>query len=148
VERDAFSNDVVVVTVPLSTKGAIQREKETAIELMNRAKSIYDHWISSSHRSGDNKHNVSLTVSYKPDEVEAITHWIIEHRDSFTGVSLLPFDGGTYTQTPFESITEEQYNEWITRYPSGIDLFSLNYAGIGDARKGELACAGGACEIY
>jgi len=148
VERDLYSDDVVVVTIPVCKKGAIKRQEETSIQLMERAKKIYDNWIVNSHRSGDNRHNVSLTVSYKEEERPEIIEWIVKNRDSFTGISLLPFSGGSYKQMPFETITEDQYNEWSSRYPDGIDLFSLDYSDSADARKGELACAGGACEIY
>ena len=148
VERDVYSNDVVVVTVPVSNQGAIKRNEETALELMDRAKSVYDNWITHSHRSGVNKHNVSLTVSYKPEEIADITAWIVANRNSFTGVSLLPYHGGTYKQMPFESITEEQYHEWMAKYPAGIDLFSLDYSNTEDGRKGEAACSAGGCEVY
>lgn len=148
VERDLYSDDVVVVTIPISNKGAIKRDDESAVELMTRAKVIYDNWIVPSHRSGANHHNVSLTVSYKPEERLAVADWILTNRQSFTGVSLLPFDGGTYKQMPFEQITEEQYGEWAARFPKGLDLFSLDYSSTADLRKGEAACAGGQCEIY
>ena len=148
VERDAYSDDVVVVSVPICKQGAVKRGQETAIELMERAKRVFNSWISASHRSGANRHNVSLTVTYRPEEVSGIVEWIVANREFFTGISLLPFDGGSYQQSPFESISEAEYKEWVDRYPSGIDLFSLDYSDQEDARKGELACAGGACEIF
>lgn len=148
VEKDLYSENVVVVTVPVCKKGSIKRHEETSIQLLERSKNIQDNWIAKSHNYGANKHNVSLTVSYKEEEREAITDWIVKNRDSITGISLLPFSGGTYKQMPFESITEEQYHQWASRYPEGIDLFSLDYSDSEDARKGELACAGGACEVY
>lgn len=148
VERDAYSNDVVVVTVPICKRHAVKRHEESAIQLMERAKRVYDHWIVPSHRAGANYHNVSLTVNYKPEEKQNVMDWIVANRSSFTGVSLLPFDGSSYIQMPFESITEDKFWQWAYRYPRGIDLFALDYSGTRDARKGEAACAGGACEIY
>ncbi len=148
VERDGRSDDVVVVTVPIAKKNAVKRHTETALDLMARAKKVYDNWIVKSHRAGANHHNVSLTVNYKPEEKDSIVEWIVANRDSFTGISLLPYDGSSYIQMPFESISEEKYNEWIQRFPDGIDLFSLDFSGSKDSRKGEAACAGGACEIY
>lgn len=91
--------------------GAILREDETAVDLMERAKHIYTNWIQRGHQRGDNTHNVSLTVSYKPEEEYAIREWMIANSDSWTGISLLPFDGGTYTQTPFEEISEFEYHQ-------------------------------------
>lgn len=148
VERDAYSEDVVVVSLPVSLKGAIKRDEETAVQLMERSKTIFDHWIVGSHRSGAGHNNVSLTVSYKPEEVPEITEWVVVNRESFTGVSFLPFDGGTYRQMPFETITESEYYRWLNRFPASMDLFGLDYSGTIDARKAEPACAGGACEVH
>jgi len=148
VERDTYSKDVVVVTVPISKKGAIKRQEESSISLMTRAKSVYDNWIVPSHNGGANYHNVSLTVNYREHEKSDIVTWILANRGSFTGISLLPFDGSAYTQMPFESITEDKYHEWAARYPGDIDLFSLDYSQSVDARKGEAACSAGGCELY
>jgi hypothetical protein len=147
VERDFYSDDVVVVSIPISNEGAIKRDQETAIELLERAKVVYDNWIVGSHRTGPNRHNVSLTVTYRPHEIDEVTDWIVANRESFTGVSLLPFDGTIYKQMPFEAITKEQYEEWLSRFPTDIDLFGLDYSQSVDVRKGELACAAGGCEI-
>lgn len=150
VERDEFSSDVVVVTVPISfSEGVILRGEETSLQLMERAKRIYDHWIVPSHSDGVNYHNVSLTVSYKPHEMRDIVEWIVNNRNSLTGISLYPYEGSSLSgQLPFEAITEEEYAQWVERYPNDIDLFALDYSNTRDARKGEVACGAGGCEIY
>ena len=33
------------------------------------------------------------------------------NKETYNGLSVLPYDGGSYTQPPFSEITEEEYNE-------------------------------------
>lgn len=148
VEQDKFASNNIVLTIPFNMEGAILRSDESAIDLMERAKHIYTNWIKPSHNSGDNHHNVSLTVSYKPEEQEEIKEWMWANRENYSGISLLPYSGHTYVQAPFEEITKEQYLEWMEFYNSfTLDLTNLNYSGIADERKSESACAAGNCEI-
>ena len=69
-----------------------------------------------------------------------------DNREHYNGLAVLPYDGGTYIQAPFEDITEEEYNKLIK---SLMDIDLNNVIEIEDNTdlKGELACAGGACEI-
>ncbi len=147
IELDEFSKENIIVTIPMQMKNAILREEESAIELMERAKHIYRNWIENGHVRGENTHNVSLTVSYKPEEMEAVKAWMVENSDAWTGISLLPYDGGSYTQTPFEEISEFEYHQWLRKIPTSVDFGAINYGGTSDERLGEIACAGGACEI-
>jgi len=147
VELDAFNPENIVVTIPVSKQSAIVREKESSVELLNRTKHIYQHWIKTSHNYGPNTHNVSLTVSYKDEEWSDIVEWMYENRDYYSGVSLLPYSGGSYQQMPFSDITEEEYLEWKSRFKKEIDFSTLDYSHQLDERIGEVACGGGACEI-
>jgi len=85
-------------------------------------------------------------VSLKEDEWEQAGEWMWENRDHYNGLSVLPYDGGTYTQAPFEDITEKEYNELISSVTS-VDLTKVVELDDNTDLKGELACAGGACEI-
>ena len=69
-----------------------------------------------------------------------------ENRHTFNGLSVLPFDGGTYTQAPFENITEEQYNEMVSHLHA-INLKQVHEDADNTSQKENLACAGGSCEI-
>ena len=69
-----------------------------------------------------------------------------ENRNHFNGLSVLPYDGGTYTQAPFEDITEEKYNEMMKSL-SEVDLSNVIEIEDNTDLSGELACAGGSCEI-
>ena len=69
-----------------------------------------------------------------------------ENRDHYNGLSVLPYDGGTYTQAPFEDITEERYHE-LMQSLHNIDLTQVIELDDNTDLSGELACAGGACEV-
>jgi ribonucleoside-diphosphate reductase alpha chain len=128
-------------------EGAIMREEEPAVRFMNRCKKIYESWIVPSHRSGNNHHNVSATVTYRENEKEYVKKWMWNNRHSYTGMSLLPLDLGTYIQAPFETISKEKYEELLAKFPP-INLSEVFYGqNQKDERQGEVACAGGSCEI-
>ena len=119
---------------------------ESPFQLLDRVKKVATEWIKPGHRAGSNTHNVSATISLRDHEWEAAGHWMWDNKDSYNGLSVLPYDGGTYTQAPFEDITEEEYNRLMTTL-SSVDLSEIVEEEDETDLKGELACAGGACEI-
>lgn len=147
VESDAYAPENIIVTVPVHMNGAIYREGETAIALMERSKHIFENWIMPGHSTGPNPHNVSLTVSYRPEEQAEITEWMVDNSDSWAGISLLPYDGGNYTQAPFEEISEHEFFQWLKKVPSVVDFGVIDFTAQVDERLGELACFGGQCEV-
>ena len=62
------------------------------------------------------------------------------------GLSVLPYNAGTYVQAPFEDCSEEQYNYFVSKL-NAIDLKKVIELEDNTDLKGELACAGGACEV-
>lgn len=133
-----------------SPDGAITRNDETPIQLLDRCKDIRDWWISGTHREGINKHNVSVTVSIKKDEWGSVTDWMWENREYYNGISVLDFDTGTYKQTPFEDIDREVYEKMEEMFSNNMNL--LNLRNIIEEKdhtdlKGEAACSGGGCEV-
>ena len=69
-----------------------------------------------------------------------------ENRDCYNGLSVLPYDGGTYTQAPFEDITEKEFNK-LVKHLHNINLEGVKAQTDEPDLSGELACAGGSCEI-
>ncbi len=147
VEDEFFSpHDTAIITVPQKAPdGAILRD-ESPFDLLERIKYINDVWINPGHRKGANHHNISATVSVKPDQWSEIFEWLWKNRECYNGISLLPYDGGTYTQAPFEECTEEKYNELLNAL-TDIDLTKVIEIEDNTDLKGEIACAGGSCEI-
>jgi ribonucleoside-diphosphate reductase alpha chain len=68
------------------------------------------------------------------------------NRNEYNGISVLPYDGGSYVQAPFEDITEAQYYE-LEKSLTAIDLSKVVEEADNTDLSGEVACAGGACEI-
>ena len=95
---------------------------------------------------GDNTHNVSATISLKDNEWDEIGQWMWENRDSYNGLSVLPYDGGSYTQAPFENISRQKYHHMVKNLKK-VNLTKIKEDGDYTDLSGEIACAGGACEI-
>jgi len=135
-----------VVTIPQkSPEGAITRT-ESAMDLLRRVEKMHKEWIKPGHRTGRNTHNVSVTISLKTEEWPEVGEWAWNNRNNYTALSCLPYDNGSYVQAPFQSITEEEFNK-ISSKLHEIDLSKVIEFEDYTDQKGELACAGGACEI-
>ena len=139
-------NSAVIEIPQKAPDTATLREDETALEMLERVQRWNMQWVKQGHIHGRNTHNVSATVSVKEDEWEGIVEWMWENRNSFNGLSVLPYDGGTYVQAPFEEITEEEFDK---RYAalSEVDLTKVVEIDDNTDLQGELACAGGSCSI-
>lgn len=147
VEDDVTSSNGVVVSIPQeSPKNSIIRGNETAISLFSRTMDYNKYWVAPGHDYGKNKHNVSVTISLKDNEWDDIKLLMWNHRNEYSGISLLPYDGGSYTQAPFEECTKEKYEEMNTLVKE-IDLRNVKEESDNTNRVEILACSGGNCEI-
>ncbi len=139
-------HDTAVISIPQrAPEGAILRT-ETAVNLLERIKQIHNSWIKSGHVAGSNTHNVSATISVKPDEWDIVGDWMWNNRKFYNGLSVLPYSDHTYIQAPFEDCTKEEYEELLKSLVS-IDLSKIIEIDDNTNLTGELACAGGACTI-
>ena len=146
--EDEFFNPTqqAVISVPQKApEGAITRS-ENVFELLERVKNFSIRWVRSGHREGSNTHNVSATISIKQDEWDDVGEWMWMNRHYYNGLSVLPYDGGTYTQAPFETCNKETFEE-LSKALKGLDLTQVIEETDETDLSGELACAGGACEI-
>jgi len=139
-------HDTAVISIPQKApKGSILRD-ESPFDLLERIKKVATEWVKPGHRKGSNTHNVSATVSLKQDEWDAAGKWMWKNRDHYNGLSVLPYDGGTYTQAPFEDISKVNY-DMAMKHLKNVDLTRIVETDDDTDLSGELACAGGACEI-
>ena len=69
-----------------------------------------------------------------------------KNRNYYNGLSVLPYDGGSYVQSPFEDITKEKF-ELLNKKLSEVNLLHVVESDDNTDLSGELACAGGSCEI-
>jgi ribonucleoside-diphosphate reductase alpha chain len=147
VEDEFFRpHDTAVISVPQKApEGAILRT-ESPFQLLERVKKITQEWVRPGHRTGSNSHNVSATISLKAEDWELAGDWMWENRDFYNGLSVLPYDGGSYIQAPFEDITEEMYHKMMESL-SGVDLTKVIEMDDNTDLSGELACSSGGCVI-
>jgi ribonucleoside-diphosphate reductase alpha chain len=147
VEDEYFRpHDTAVIEVPqCAPEGSITRQ-ESALQLLKRVKTVTDEWVRPGHKSGQNTHNVSATISIRPDEWTDVGEWMWENRTCYNGLSVLPADGGTYKQAPFEDCSPEKF-QVLMQSLNKIDLSKVVELDDDTNLTGELACSGGSCEI-
>ena len=94
------------------------------------------------------EHNPSATISVGEDEWIGVVDWIQKNWNIIGGLSFLPRSNHVYRLAPYETITKEEYEERMSRFPK-IDYSKLIAYERQDETemKKELACAGGTCEI-
>ena len=141
------SHDTAILSIPQkSPQGAITRH-ETALDLLTRIKKVSDEWIQGGHYKGSNSHNVSATITIKDSEWDTVGDWMWENRACYNGLSVLPYDGGTYVQAPFEDCDKETY-ERMLELVKNVDLDLVIETEDETDLSGEIACGGGSCEIF
>lgn len=147
VEKDIFSESGVVISIPQeSPKGSITRDMTSALDMLKRANTYNINWIKEGHRSGMNRHNCSLTISVRDEEWDSLREELWSTREHYTGISLLPYDGGTYQQAPFEDIDEIKFKD-MEKLVKHIDLTKVKEIEDFTNRGETLACSGNVCEI-
>jgi ribonucleoside-triphosphate reductase (thioredoxin) len=139
-------HDTAVISVPQKApEGSILRT-ESPFQLLERVKKITQEWVKPGHRSGSNSHNVSATISLKPEDWELAGEWFWENRDFYNGLSVLPHSEHSYKQAPFEDCTKEEFERLFSKLHS-IDLSKVVELSDETDLSGELACSGGGCII-
>jgi ribonucleoside-diphosphate reductase alpha chain len=147
VEDEFFRpHDTAVISIPQkSPEGSILRH-ESVFQMLERVKKVSQEWVRNGHRTGQNTHNVSATVSIKEDEWDLVGDWMWNNRKFYNGLSVLPYNGGTYTQAPFEDCTEEDFNNLLSTLED-VDLTKVIELQDNTDLRGEVACGANGCEI-
>ena len=105
------NNTDEVIKFPIEVPdGAKLRNQLPAVEMLSVVKETQKNWV----QSGKNRslctqeylsHNVSNTVTVKPDEWDSVTKYIYDNRKYFAGISLIPQSGDKdYPQAPFTTV--------------------------------------------
>ena len=139
-------HDTAVIGVPQKAPDGSIFRTESAIDLLERVKFFYQNWVKPGHRNGQNTHNISATVSIKEDEWEAVGKWMWENRKFYNGLSVLPYNGGSYIQAPFSDCSKEEYEELI-QHLHNVDLSKVIEFVDNTNLAGEIACSGNSCEV-
>lgn len=120
---------------------SLTRHGQSAIEALELWANLQEHWC---------EHKPSATINVKEEEWPEVGAWVYRNFDTLSGVSFLPYDGGTYKQAPYTEVTEEEWNDWVSKHPPvTIDWEAMSEYEREDNTTGsqELACTGGSCEI-
>jgi len=139
-------HDTAIISVPQAAPESAITRRESALQLLKRVKNVTEKWVHHGHHRGQNTHNVSATISIRTDEWTDVGDWMWENRDCYNGLSVLPFSDHTYKQAPFEDCSPEKYQVLLEALQE-IDLTQVVEMEDDTNLTGELACAGGACEI-
>ena len=147
VEDDFFKPTIqAVISVPqCAPKGSILRT-ENVMDMLERVKKFNIQWVKKGHRKGANTNNVSATISIQEGEWEQVGKWMWDNKDTFNGLSVLPYFGGSYTQAPFQDITKEEFEAMVTHL-HGIDLSKVVEFDDNTSLGDNIACGAGGCEI-
>ena len=121
-----------------SPEAATLREDLTAIEHLDLWMTYQKHWC---------EHKPSVTISVKEDEWVEVGAWCWKNFDDISGVSFLPYDGGTYKQAPYEECTQEEFFFLQQKMPSEIFWDELIEEDDNVEGVQTLACTAGVCEI-
>lgn len=120
---------------------SIDRNRIDAIGQLELWELLQDEWC---------EHKPSCTVYVREEEWMSVGAWVYDHFDKLSGVSFLPYDGGTYKQAPYQEVTEQEYYEWLEANPlPELDWNDLRHYETEDhtTSSQEFACVGNTCEI-
>ena len=123
-----------------SPEGAVVRDDVSAMEQLKTWLIYQRHWC---------EHKPSVTVSVKDDEWMEVGAFVYKHFDEMSGVSFLPYDGGTYQQAPYQECGKSDYEKLKSIMPESIDWSGLSEYEQEDNTSGmqTMACSGDSCEI-
>lgn len=135
------SDTTTVFYFPMkSPEGAVTREQITPRDHLNLWSVYNTHW---------SEHQVSVTVSVAEDQWIDTAAWVYDNFDTLSGVSFLPYDGGSYKQAPYQEVSKDEFEKLSSQMPKQLDWSKLSVYEKEDTTTGsrELACVGTSCEI-
>ena len=135
--RDGQNTHNVSVTV------SIKKEAEKVSKLDENGVVMLD---SNNNPIMEDRRDEDGNIIYKINEWPAVGKWMWDNREKFNGISVLPYDGGSYIQAPFTDCTKKTYEEMMEMIRD-IDLTKVIEMTDMTNLTGELACANGSCEI-
>ena len=127
----------VVFSFPQKAPDGLTRDDVTPIKHLELWLTYQRFWC---------EHKPSVTISVEEKDWPSVGAWTWENFSEISGVSYLPYDGGTYRQAPYEECTEEQYNELKTKIPT-INWSELKEETDNVEGAQMLACSAGSCDI-
>ena len=131
--------DTTIFSFPMKAPdGCVTRDELDSFTHLKLWLTYQRHWC---------EHKPSVTVYVKEKDWPSVGAWVWEHFDEISGISFLPWDGGSYKQAPYEEITEDMYDLLKTGMPKSVDWDTfIEYTDNVEGAQ-QLACVSGVCEI-
>ena len=131
--------DTTIFSFPMKAPdGCITRDELDSFTHLKLWLAYQRHWC---------EHKPSVTVYVKEEDWPSVGAWVWEHFNEISGISFLPWDGGTYKQAPYEEINQSEYENMKAKMPSTIDWDSFTETTDNVEGAQQLACVAGVCEI-
>jgi ribonucleoside-triphosphate reductase len=135
--RDGQNTHNVSVTV------SIKKEAEKISRLDENGSVMLD---SNNNPVMEDRRDEIGNIVYKVNEWPTVGKWMWENRENFNGISVLPYDGGSYIQAPFEDCNKEKYEKMMEALRD-IDLTRVIEVTDSTNLSGEVACGASGCEV-
>jgi intein/homing endonuclease len=119
----AGGTDDVITFLCKSKENSLTKDDVSAIDLLQKVKLVQTYWVTEGrniHKCVQPwlNHNVSNTITIKPDEWDSASKYIYENRSYFAGISMLGDSGDmTYQQAPFQAVFSQ--DEIASKYGAG-----------------------------
>lgn len=137
--------EAVMMFPQKAPEGSILRT-EPAMQLLERVKRFNVEWVANGYRNGANQHNVSCTISLRPEDWQPVGEWMWDNQDHYTGISVLPYDNGSYVQAPFTDCTKEEF-ESLEKLLHAINLDAVVEQEDLTTLADQAACGGNGCAV-
>jgi len=137
-EDDVYKpTQTTVFSFPIKAPAGITRSDVTPMDHLSLWLTFQRYWC---------EHKPSVTISVEEKDWPSVGAWTWDNFSEISGVSYLPYDGGTYRQAPYEECTEAEYNELKAKVPT---INWNEFKEVTDNVEGaqQLACTAGSCEI-
>lgn len=107
IEEDLYADNTVVISFPVKEHNFYKGKEDASMwEQLSCAAKAQEYW-------SDNA--VSSTITFNKEEALDLPRALEVFEDKLKSVSFLPLEDHGYEQAPYETITEEQYIEMVSR---------------------------------
>lgn len=131
--------DTMVFSFPMKApEGAVLRDDLDSLTHLKLWLLYQRHWC---------EHKPSVTVYVKEADWPMVGAWVWENFDEISGVSFLPYDGGSYRQSPYEEVDELTYKELLAKMPASINWEAFKEVDDNVEGAQQLACTSGVCDL-
>jgi ribonucleoside-diphosphate reductase alpha chain len=132
-------HDTTIFSFPMKAPdGCVTRDELDSFTHLKLWLTYQRHWC---------EHKPSVTVYVKEKDWPSVGAWVWEHFDEISGISFLPWDGGSYKQAPYEEIDKATYDTLKSAMPKIVDWETfIEYTDNVEGAQ-QLACVSGVCDL-